>query len=235
MVCGRQCRAKSSFVSPEDSATPKKRKQRRSLPTHTSDIVNLASKSPSKHRKDLGTKRRSSASVATPPSRGSHSNLSSMFECDENDTTLAPLTSYSKELVVDDHLTYGHRKCGYSNLAMSFEDFDIVGDSNEHRFPWQKDISIQCCLGDNLITNGMGYFPAWNSYLPRDRTSSLTRGEIPSHPNMFRPKSTGCLTTTLCKEDLQKLHLKHASNLTSPPNREKTNLLGRYAFYRLVS
>ncbi|XP_056000785.1 pleckstrin homology domain-containing family G member 7-like isoform X2 [Ostrea edulis] len=151
-----------------------------------------------------------------------------MFECDENDTTLAPLTSYSKEQVVDDHLTYGHRKCGYSNLAMSFEDFDIVGDSNEHRFPWQKDISIQCCLGDNLITNGMGYFPAWNSYLPRDRTSSLTRDEIPSHPNMFRPKSTGCLTTTLCKEDLQKLHLKHASNLTSPPNREKTNLLGRY-------
>jgi hypothetical protein len=216
-VSGRQCRAKSSFVSANVSAIPKRRNQRRSLPTYVSDIVNLASKSPSKQRQGL--------CVWTPPARGSYSRLPSRSGCDESVSTWTPETfyRYNKELVVDDHLTYGHRKCGSSSFAMSYEDFDIVGESDGHRFPWQKDISIQCCLGDDLNPNGMGYSPAWNSYLPRDRTSSLTRGDIPSHPKMFRPKSTECLASTLYKEDLKK-----------PPDHGRTNLIGRYTFYKYV-
>lgn len=123
-----------------------------------------------------------------------------MSECDEHDVGLTTKTSvnFNRELLLEDSFTNIQRKFGYSNLAMSYEDFDIVGESFDHRFPWQRDISVQCCLEDNLLTSCStktrdSVIPAWNSYLPRERSASLTRGEMPSHPHMVSPRSTGCL------------------------------------------
>ncbi|XP_062617687.1 pleckstrin homology domain-containing family G member 7-like [Saccostrea cucullata] len=196
---GRQYRAKSTFVTSEvTAASPKRRNKRRSLPTHIADIVHLAAKSPSRHRKELGARRRSSASVLAPPSGGSLTYLSSMSECDENDANLTfqCSCSFNRELTLENSHTHSHRKFGYSNPAMSYEDFDIVGESSEHRFPWQRDISVQCCIEGhgvfrrNLSSNCIENSSDLNSFLSRNRTSSLTRLESPSQTRPQTASST---------------------------------------------
>lgn len=123
-----------------------------------------------------------------------------MSECDESN--LQNSVNFNRKCVLEDRLTYSQNKFGYSNLAMSYVEFDIIGESFDHRFPWQRDISVQCCLDNNsfkgnLIRSRNSSAPEWNSYLPRERSASLTRGEIPSLPG--GPRSAGCLST--CSEE----------------------------------
>lgn len=123
-----------------------------------------------------------------------------MSECDESN--LQNSVNLNRKCVLEDRLTYSQNQFGYSNLAMSYEEFDIVGESFDHRFPWQRDISVQCCLDNNSFKGNLtgsrnSTAPVWNSYLPRERSASLTRGEIPSLP--VGPRSAGCLST--CSEE----------------------------------
>lgn len=54
-----------------------------------------------------------------------------MSECDEHDVALTTQTAVNvnRARLLEDSFTNIQRKFGYSNLAMSYEDFDIVGES----------------------------------------------------------------------------------------------------------
>lgn len=139
-------------------------------------------RSPAKRKRDLFLKRRSFSTNSLPArTTSAPCELSSMAECDENEADVDLLgteikehengSNYSRNSSIDScymelstfpdkRRTSCHSCCSNSGYEGVYSVFDIVGESFEARFPWQRDVSTQC----NIVIDCC-----------RDREESLSR------------------------------------------------------------
>ncbi|KAL3853306.1 hypothetical protein ACJMK2_016856 [Sinanodonta woodiana] len=95
----------------------------------------------------------------------------------------------------------------------SMEKLDIIGESSKTRFPWQRDVSIQC---DMPLLSHMSSISSRSSRTSFDSDDSQDGTILPSPPKAdvlkrqrifrhSRPHSVGCLENTIYEEEVQQM------------------------------
>ena len=184
-------------------------------------------RSPAKRKRDLFIKRRS-LSTNSIPTRAS--DLTIMAECDENETDVDLLESETKQSdtscnnsrksssidscyselssLPDRRRPSCHSCCSANGLDVMYSVFDIVGESFEARFPWQRDVSTQCniiiehpccslsrrCSEQNVLNSPT------SQQLLRLRRSKLGQ----------RPHSIGCVENEPYDEEFLRVRFEHS-------------------------
>ncbi|XP_076095359.1 uncharacterized protein LOC143066243 isoform X2 [Mytilus galloprovincialis] len=185
-------------------------------------------RSPSKRKRDLFSKRRSYSSSSLPTRVASAPcELSSMAESDENETDVDLFDTdqkqsdstcsssrhssidscYSELSSLPDRRRSSCNSCCSGIDGGIYSVFDIVGESFEARFPWQRDVATQCnividcnrdssysrrCSGQNLLDS-----PTSQQLLRRKNLGQ-------------RPHSIGCVENELHDEELLRVRFEHS-------------------------
>ena len=84
----------------------------------------------------------------------------------------------------------------------SLDLFDIVGDTCDARFPWQRDVSTQCSIPVKVTPVDLSHgVPTHLISVP----NSLRTLSVPGSRPLERPHSIGCLEGTVLEDELDRL------------------------------
>lgn len=188
-------------------------------------------RSPAKRKRDLFLKRRSFSTNSLPERADSAPcELSSMAECDENETDVDLLGTEIKEhengsncsrnssidscymelsTFPDKRRTSCHSCCSNSGYEGVYSVFDIVGESFEARFPWQRDVSTQCNIVIDCCREGSLSRRCSEQNLLNSPTSQqllrLRRTKLGQ-----RPHSIGCVD--VCDEEFLRVRFEQSQH-----------------------
>lgn len=220
----------------------KERPHRTSLPAHFSEYTIQNGRSPAKRKRDSVLKRRHNSASAIQISSvcsSVPSSLSSMSECNEegightDDTNISNTndpqslgfirlhsgTTDDKEPIDSSSKPELKIRPVHSNscpqIETSYQVFDIVGDESGVRFPWQRDVAIQCNIqverGKYVKSKSIDTSSSSSSLTPPNTlcTSYLDCNVVYGKYNV-RPHSIGCLEGTVHEDEIERLRQEQA-------------------------
>lgn len=188
------------------------------------------SRSPAKRRLDFCLKRRANSVQLPKRTFSAPCELKDMAECDENETDVdlldvdqrenesscstsqnSSVDSCYSELssLPDRRRTSCHSCCSSTGHDGIYSIFDIVGESFEARFPWQRDVATQCnivvdCCRDWSVSRRCSSHNGLNS---PDSQQLLTLRKAKLHR---RPHSIGCVENEPYDEELLRVRFEHS-------------------------